>query len=898
MADINIPNLPPVIGLTGTEIVPLSQDGTTKRTTTQMIADLANVSDGTVTSVAMTVPNIFSLAGSPITTSGTFALSLATQAANLVWAGPTTGSAALPTFRALVNADIASLGAALSVVDDTNINLTLTGSPNTALVNAAGITVAWAGVLSLARGGTGKELTDPGANKILYWNNTTNESTWLAIGSNLSITDDTLNATGGGGGGNITIGESEIEDGTDTRILYDNAGIVGEYSLTGTGTVVAMQTAPSFLTSITTPRALITQGTITADAPQLSGSVTWNNAGVTFTGWQLSVTATAAAGASKVFDVQIGGGSWFTIRKDGHIGYGASSPSDSFALIGPNASFTEGIFTGYISASSVVSITQGTITADAPQLNGTATWNNGAVNFTAWKLNVTNTASASGSLLLDLQIGGSSCLSVSHFLGGIVSSAYFNASTALQLINNTATLAMGTSADVVLARDAAGALAQRNGTNAQIFNIYNTYSGGGTDYNRLAIWGLGGSSGWLIREQVGGTGVAGGIIYDTPSSANGHQFRISNTSIFAITGTSLLAATDNVYDIGASGANRPRALYLAGAANIGGNVISSGFLAGTFMAFSGGSQITCPSDGVLNLWNSANNNFSRLQFGGTSSSFPALKRSGALLDVRLADDSASTGLLTGDGSALSPSYAFSADPDTGIYHRADHRITFSSSNGLIMEMAGAGLNYISLTSDMHFGWSPSNISAATNDTGLLRAAAGVLKITDGSTGVGNLLMGTFQQFGGTTSSFPALKRSSATLQVRLADDSDYANITAGIATLAIGSKAAPFLAKVGATDTGLYYQSSNMAFSQGNFSVWASINGFQLYSSGRYGWSDSGDAEGTTGATISSGTGDPENAVTANKGSLFLRTDGGTDTTLYTKNSGSGNTGWVAVDNV
>lgn len=61
---------------------------------------------GTVTSVAMTVPAIFSVAGSPVTTSGTLALSLATEAANLIFAGPTTGIAATPTFRALVTADL------------------------------------------------------------------------------------------------------------------------------------------------------------------------------------------------------------------------------------------------------------------------------------------------------------------------------------------------------------------------------------------------------------------------------------------------------------------------------------------------------------------------------------------------------------------------------------------------------------------------------------------------------------------------------------------------------------------------------------------------------------------------------------------------------------------------
>lgn len=49
------------------------------------------------------------------------------------------------------------------------------------------------------------------------------------------------------------------------------------------------------------------------------------------------------------------------------------------------------------------------------------------------------------------------------------------------------------------------------------------------------------------------------------------------------------------------------------------------------------------------------------------------------------------------------------------------------------------------------------------------------------------------------------------------------------------------------------------------------------------------------GAVIwTSGAGTPEGAVTAPIGSLFTRTDGGAGTTLYVKESGSGNTGWVA----
>lgn len=45
---------------------------------------------------------------------------------------------------------------------------------------------------------------------------------------------------------------------------------------------------------------------------------------------------------------------------------------------------------------------------------------------------------------------------------------------------------------------------------------------------------------------------------------------------------------------------------------------------------------------------------------------------------------------------------------------------------------------------------------------------------------------------------------------------------------------------------------------------------------------------------VQRGAGSPEGVVTASVGVLFLRTDGGAGTTLYVKESGSGNTGWVA----
>ncbi len=69
----------------------------------------AGTGNGTVTSVALSLPGIFSLSGSPVTAAGTITATLAAQAANAVWAGPTTGADAAPTFRALTATDIPGL---------------------------------------------------------------------------------------------------------------------------------------------------------------------------------------------------------------------------------------------------------------------------------------------------------------------------------------------------------------------------------------------------------------------------------------------------------------------------------------------------------------------------------------------------------------------------------------------------------------------------------------------------------------------------------------------------------------------------------------------------------------------------------------------------------------------
>lgn len=57
-------------------------------------------------------------------------------------------------------------GEALTKVDDTNVTMTLGGSPSTAVLNATSMTLGWTGQLPVSRGGTG--LSSINANELVY----------------------------------------------------------------------------------------------------------------------------------------------------------------------------------------------------------------------------------------------------------------------------------------------------------------------------------------------------------------------------------------------------------------------------------------------------------------------------------------------------------------------------------------------------------------------------------------------------------------------------------------------------------------------------------------------------------------------------------------------------------
>lgn len=158
-----------------------------------------------------------------------------------------------------------------------------------------------------------------------------------AIRTNLNLKQDTLvsgtniktiNGTSILGSGNIsissgiTIGTTTVTSGTTTRILYNNAGVVGEYTLTGTGTVVAMQTSPTFATDITTPKIIGGTGTTSKITYVGSTNATPTSTAIAhelMVGNNGAVTAVTVYhnGRSKFFGTVPSGGGVVTIQKSG-----------------------------------------------------------------------------------------------------------------------------------------------------------------------------------------------------------------------------------------------------------------------------------------------------------------------------------------------------------------------------------------------------------------------------------------------------------------------------------------------------------------------------------------------------------------------------------------------------
>jgi hypothetical protein len=210
--------------------------------------------------------------------------------------------------------------------------------------------------------------------------------------------------------------------------------------------------------------------------------------------------------------------------------------------------------------------------------------------------------------------------------------------------------------DTILLRDGApNTLALRNGAGVpQTFRVYNTFLGTTANEWFEIDWKT--SPGTVrLFTMHGGTGVArnidisaGGTLYFGAGTSSPIRMYSNGVERWNVSATGhFIAAAHNQYDIGASGANSPRNVYVgnsvavSNSATIGGGagiIVASGKDIG--WASNRNSIYGGDTDGIIKITNYAATDFNRLQFGGTTNLFPAIKRSSTTLQARLADDSA------------------------------------------------------------------------------------------------------------------------------------------------------------------------------------------------------------------------------------------------------------------
>ena len=188
----------------------------------------------------------------------------------------------------------------------------------------------------------------------------------------------------------------------------------------------------------------------------------------------------------------------------------------------------------------------------------------------------------------------------------------------LRVASTLGALTFGASNDVFVVRDAADVLAQRNGVNAQSFRVYNTFTDA-SNYER-------GFFRYVSNAlEIGHEGLGTGAVTPRTVSlwANGtRHFTVGgDTGAWNINNSNnLVCGIDNTRDIGASGASRPRNLYMgswirmattvvaslpaAATAGAGARMFVTDALTPVFgSAVTGGGAVTVPVYSTGSAWN-------------------------------------------------------------------------------------------------------------------------------------------------------------------------------------------------------------------------------------------------------------------------------------------------------
>jgi hypothetical protein len=193
----------------------------------------SQVGTGNVTSVNATASGALSVTGGPIVNTGVL---------NFNWTGTSDylvqGDGTLILKTSIIPVVISS---ALTKTDDTNVTLTLGGTPGTALLQNVSLTLGWNGVLAISRGGTGLGTLGT-ANQLLRVNSSATALEYFTP----DWTSNTGTVTSFSAGNLSPLFTTNVATPTTTPALSFNLSNCNQYQVFGR--VVAGTGAPSYVT--------------------------------------------------------------------------------------------------------------------------------------------------------------------------------------------------------------------------------------------------------------------------------------------------------------------------------------------------------------------------------------------------------------------------------------------------------------------------------------------------------------------------------------------------------------------------------------------------------------------------------------------------------------------------
>lgn len=182
---------------------------------------------------------------------------------------------------------------------------------------------------------------------------------------------------------------------------------------------------------------------------------------------------------------------------------------------------------------------------------------------------------------------------------------------------------------------------------------------------------------WASLNSVTTNSTTGSIPYLSASNVYSDSpiSRINSTRV-SLAGD-LYFGTDNTYNIGSLGANRPANVYIG--TELFSNTITVSN-SGNCIRWLNRACMLSPSDGVIGLYNNGTTDFTRLQLGGTTSSFPAIGRSTSYINITDATGGTNGGLMVNGGSPLT-SYIEGTWTPTLAFGGASTGITYTTQAG-------------------------------------------------------------------------------------------------------------------------------------------------------------------------------------------------------------------------